>query len=477
MKEQDEPLKTEEDQTRTSVPADRKNPDEASAYVLESGPPPEKKERAPRKKKLLVIGGITVLVIAIVGLAYWLYARQFESTDDAFIDGDIVQIAPKIAAYVTKVDVKGNQFVHKGDLLVELDPQDVKSRLEAAEAQLAAAQSQYSQALANVNLTRRSTGASQQQARSNVQTATSNVEQTRLGADAKKAQVSQAQSAVRTAKANLAQVRAQIGQAESDVRLAQVEYDRRNNLFQRGDISRQALDQALNVLQNAQSRLAAAERTVDAAQSRVDEANANVATAQENYRQALAQVNVTQSQVGESQGRLQEANAAPERVEVSESAIDIAKAAETQAEAAVHQAELELSYTKIYAPEDGYVTRKTVEEGQLVQVGTPMMAISQSDDIWVVANFKETQLQDMKLGQPVDIKVDAYPGKTFRGKVESFQVGTGSRFSLLPAENATGNFVKVVQRIPVKIVFEQQPDTSQQLLAPGMSVEPTVKVR
>ena len=142
----------------------------------------------------------------------------------------------------------------------------------------------------------------------------------------------------------------------------------------------------------------------------------------------------------------------------------------------MREAELELSYTRIYAPEDGYVTRKNVEEGQLVSVGTPLMAISQSDEVWVVANFKETQLENMRVGQTAYIKVDAYPNKSFRGKVESLQAGTGSRFSLLPAENATGNYVKVVQRVPVKIVFDEKPPDDL-LLAPGMSVEPSVKVR
>ena len=150
--------------------------------------------------------------------------------------------------------------------------------------------------------------------------------------------------------------------------------------------------------------------------------------------------------------------------------------ARPQTEAAVHEAELELSYAKIFAPEDGYVTRKTVEEGQLVQIGTPLMAISQSDEVWVVANFKETQLATMQIGQNVEIRVDAFPSERFHGKVESFQAGTGSRFSLLPAENATGNYVKVVQRLPVRIAFDDPPEKLKRLF-PGMSAEPSVKVR
>jgi membrane fusion protein (multidrug efflux system) len=437
---------------------------------------PARKPGLRRRRRFIIIGASALVLIAIAGTIYWLYARQYESTDDAFIDGDIVQISPKVSAYVTRVAVSGNQFVHKGDLLVELNPADYEVKLEQAKAQLQAAQSQRGQALANVNLTRVSTRAAQSQAVSNVQTTKGAVTQTKFGAESQQSRVKQAQSAVTTARANLAQVRAQTGQAESNLKLAQIEYDRRLALFDRGDISRQSLDQALNALQTAQSQLDSIHRQIDAAQSRVNEADANVATALREYQQALAQVDVTRSQVNESQGRLEDANAAPERIDVSQSQVETAEASQATAEAAIREAELELSYTKIYAPEDGYVTRKTVEEGQLVSVGTPLMAISQSDEVWVVANFKETQLENMRVGQTAYITVDAYPNKTFRGKVESLQAGTGSRFSLLPAENATGNFVKVVQRVPVKIVFDQKPPDNL-LLAPGMSVEPSVKVR
>lgn len=413
---------------------------------------------------------------AVSGFVYWLYARQYESTDDAFVDGDIVQVSPKIAAYVAKVHVKGNQFVHKGDLLVELDPRDLQVRLEQAKAQYETARAQRAQAQANVVLTQRTSNAGQTAARSNVETAENNVEQTRLAASAKQSQISQAVAAQRTAEANLAQTRAQVPGAQSDVRLADVEYKRRLALFDKGDISRQSLDQAQNALQTARAKLDAAQKQVLAAQSRVDEAAANVRTANETYRQSVAQIDLSRSQVGESRGRLEEANAAPQKVEVTQSQVETAQAGIQAAEAAVHQAELELSYAKIYAPEDGFVTRKAVEEGQLVQVGTPMMAISLSDDIWVVANFKETQLERMQPGQNVAIEVDAFPSEEFHGHIESLQAGTGSKFSLLPAENATGNFVKVVQRVPVKIVFDESPEKVKRLV-PGMSVEPSVKVR
>lgn len=433
-------------------------------------------KQSGKRKRLFLFGGIGLLVLAIGGLIYWLYARQFESTDDAFVEGDIVQVSSRVSAHVSKIYVDGNQFVHKGDLLLELNPEDLQVKLEQAQAQLQTAKGQYDQAVANSNLTKRSTNAAQTQALSNVQTTRTNVEQTRIAARSKQTQIDQAQAALHTAEASLAQTRAQVAQPEADVRLAEIEYRRRKNLFDRGDVSQQSLDQAANALQNARSRLDAAEKQVLAAQSRVDEARANVNTATENYRQSLAQVNVTQSQVGESQGRLEAANTAPEQVDVSESAVEAARAGQAAAEATVHEAELNLSYAKVYAPEDGFVSRKTVEEGQLVQIGAPLMAISQSDDIWVVANFKETQLELMQPGQKVTVKIDAFPSESFSGHVDSVQAGTGSRFSLLPPENATGNFVKVVQRVPVKIVFDESPDKVKKLV-PGMSAEPSVKVR
>jgi len=438
---------------------------------VETGELPKKRRKLPA----FIVGGV-LIVAAIAGAAYWLYARQFESTDDAFIDGDIVQVSPKVSAYIAKIYVKNNQPVKKGDLLVDLDPKDYEARLEQARAQLRTAQAQRGQAQANVDLTKATTGAMQTQARANVVTTQNDVEQTRLAAQAKQSQITQAQSAVKTAQATLAQTRTQVPQAEANLRLAQVEYDRRNTLFARGDISRQSVDQATTTLQTAQAQLEAAKRQVDAAQARVNEAQANVGTAQENYKQSLAQIDLTRSQVGESAGRLQDANAAPARVAVSESQVDTSAAGIEQAEVAVRQAELELSYTKIFAPSDGMVTKKTIEEGQLVQPGMALMAISQSEDVWVVANFKETQLEHMHEGQVVDIEVDAYPSETFHGKVQSFQAGTGARFSVLPAENATGNYVKVVQRVPVKIVFDDPPEKVHRLV-PGMSVEPAVRVR
>lgn len=434
----------------------------------------ESAQKKRRKRAFYIAGGI-LLIAAVAFLIYWLYVRQFEYTDDASIDGEVVQISPKISAYVARVLVKENQFVKKGDLLVELNSDDLEARLEQAKSQLRAAQAQRTRAKAQTDLTRTTSYATQFQALSNVKTAKNNVAQSGLTAETKRSEIIQAESAVKTARANLAQARAQIPQAESNLRLAQVEYERSLSLFNSGSVSRQSLDLAENALQRAKAELNAVRNQATAAESRIEEADARVATAQYNYKHSLAQIESSRSEVDESIGRLKGANSAPERIAVDQSEIGTAEAGIQQAEAAVRGAELELSNTKIYAPEDGFVTRKNVQEGQLVQPGAALMAISQTD-VWIVANFKETQLEGMRVGQPVDIKVDAFPGRTFRGRIESFQAGTGSAFSVLPSENASGNFVKVVQRVPVKIVFDEKPENVH-LLVPGMSVQPRVKVR
>jgi membrane fusion protein (multidrug efflux system) len=207
----------------------------------------------------------------------------------------------------------------------------------------------------------------------------------------------------------------------------------------------------------------------------VNEARSAQAASVENARQAQTQIVGAQAGVGEALGRLAQANTAPKQVAVSQAQSETATATTEQLRAEVEQAELELSYTKIYATEAGRVTRKSVEEGALVQIGQPLLAIVPGN-VWVTANFKESQIGRMVLGQPVDITVDAYSDKVFKGHVDSIQAGTGAQFSLIPPENATGNYVKVVQRLPVKIVFDEPPDPKH-MLAPGMSVVPEVAVR
>jgi membrane fusion protein, multidrug efflux system len=465
---------------------------------FESSTEETKKSRVP----IFAAGGIILLGV-IVGTIWWLNTRQYETTDDSFLEGNISQVSPKISARIAKIFVKENQLVKKGDLIVELDASETESKLEQTQAALKSAIANKEKARANVALTRKTGSADVNQASSNLQTARKSVEKTKFDADSKQTAIEKSRSEMKTAEADVKQIQSQIPaaqatleQAKESVSLANTkiivaenDYERNNRLFASGDVSKQKLDQTYKTLSEAkteklsaqkqveiaQSQINSLSRQVDVAKAKVNESKADIASAESIYRQSLSEVSVVASQADESSGRLQSANSLPEKIAVDSSEIDTADAQIAEAQAAVNQAELELSYTKIYAPQDGFVARKTVQEGQLVQPDQALMAITQND-LWVIANFKETQLERIKIGQPVEIKIDAYPSMTFKGKVDSFQAGTGSRFSILPAENATGGFVKVVQRVPVKIVFDEMPD-DKLFLVPGMSSVPHIKVK
>jgi membrane fusion protein (multidrug efflux system) len=287
--------------------------------------------------------------------------------------------------------------------------------------------------------------------------------------------IGQARAQVDTAIANAAQAQAQVMAAAAEATRAGTDVRRLQELAQRDQVSRQELDYAVAAARTAAAQLEAARKRAAAAEAQVSEARAAQQMSAESLRQTESQVAEAEARLAEARGRLAAAQARPHEVDVSRAQTQSAHAEVEQARAAVMQAELALSYTQIQAPEAGRVTRKAVEEGAYVQAGQTLMAIVPVH-VWVVANFKETQLTHMRPGQPAEITVDAYPGKILQGHVDSLQSGTGARFSLLPPENATGNFVKVVQRVPVKIVLDAPPD-AHYLLAPGMSVVPVVRVR
>ncbi len=436
---------------------------------------PETGRKSKRKRAIvLTLAGVVLIVGVIAGLLYYLNARHYESTDDAFIDGHVIQISPKISGYVQKVYVTDNQEVKEGDLLAEIDARDLESKLAQAKAQLEAASARQRAAQSGVSLTRATTGATVQQASSGVSLARSGVEQARAQAAAARSRVNQAAAGVGTAQANAQQARAQIGAADAEAARARADVGRYQELYSKDEVSRQRLDQAIATARTADAQLEAAQKRAAAVDAQIAEARAAQAALADVYRQAQSGITGAQAQVGQALGRFNEAGAAPQQIAVRESDVQTANAEIEQARTAVKQAELDLSYTKIYAPEGGRVTRKAIEEGAYVQPGQALLAVVPGD-VWVTANFKETQLRDMRPNQPVDIEVDAY-GKSFKAHIDSVQSGTGARFSLLPAENAAGNYVKVVQRVPVKIVFDEKPDQNR-LLAPGMSVVPKVKVR
>jgi membrane fusion protein, multidrug efflux system len=353
--------------------------DKASARNPNGAKPPS------GKRKPLFVLTIVVIILAIVGSIAWFLARGFQSTDDAFIDGHVIQVSPRVSAEVVAVHFTDNQEVTKGQLLVELDPRDYKVAVEKAQAQLLQAQ----------------------------------------------ANVQQVQAQAAQSSAQLSQAEAQLGQQSAQSDIASINFHRDASLYQ-------------------QDLRAIAKQEVDTTKSSLEAAQATVEAARANVEAARAAVQAAQSQIGSAQAA----------VNVAQSAVD--------------DANLQLSYTRITAAESGRITRKTVEPGNYVTAGQTLFSIV-PHDVWVTANFKETQLARMKLGQPVRIRVDAFPGRDLKAHIDSFQLGSGARFSLLPSENATGNYVKVVQRIPVKIVFDEPLDVLFNL-APGMSVEPRVDV-
>ncbi len=306
-------------------------------------------------KKRVIVPSVTAIIFLIFGIYFTIHSIFYQSTDDAFVEGHIVSIAPRVEGPVLKLLIDDNQLVKKGDLLLEIDPKDYEVKLQQAKAKL------------------------------------------------------------EEAKASLVRTENQVTKSLSDLEFAQNDYERYSKMFEKGIASKQDYDSSLNKLTSAQSGS-------NAAKAMYDEISASI----------------------------------------------------KRLEAEVEQDELNLSYTKIYAPEEGLITNRSVEQGNYVQVAQPMFAIV-PEKMWVVANFKETQLANMKPGQPVEIKVDTYRGKKFQGKVDSIQRASGAKASLFPPENAVGSYVKIVQRVPVKIVFTE--DISKYNIVPGMSVVPEVKVK
>lgn len=312
-------------------------------------------EQKKRTASIIVII-IAAAIAAVWGGKYLLHILSYQSTDDAFIEGHVAAISPRVPGHVLKVHINDNQQVKAGDILVELDPADYQTKFDSERASLEAA------------------------------------------------------------KAAAQQSHAQIAAAEAAAQRTSLDLKRYEQLVASDSATKQRLD----------------------------------------YAAADAQAAIAQLEAAKKQAAAADAKA-------------------TQNEAALRQAELALSYTKITAPQDGLITKKSVEVGEYVTVGQPLLAIV-GKDVWVVANYKETQLRRMRVGQKAVITIDAYPEKKLSGHVDSIQAGTGARFSLLPPENATGNYVKVVQRVPVKIVFDEEPNSPARL-APGMSVVPQVRVR
>ena len=389
---------------------------------------------------------VVAMLVIVLGIAAWLWFRPGrEVTDDAQVDARVTQIAARVGGTVTRVTVDDNRLVERDAVLIEIDPRDYQVAVDKARAELADAEASAVAAQSNVPIT--------------TATATSGVSTARGGVSQAEAAVAAAGKEVDAAHARLTAVQARLREVEANATKAARDVERLRGLLAKDEISQQQFD---TTVATADAQKAAS----DSARSQVAEAEAGIRVAESRLAQARAAEQQAHSE-------LRSAQTAPQQVAATKARASSAEAHVLQARATLAQAELNLQYTTIRAPIRGIVSKRGLNVGQVVQPGQPLLALVAIDDVWVTANFKETQLRNMRPGQRATVDVDAYGGREFTGKVDSIAGATGARFSLLPPENATGNFVKVVQRVPVKIVLDAGQDP-EHLLRPGLSVVPTV---
>jgi membrane fusion protein, multidrug efflux system len=399
------------------------------------------------RQRAFIAAGV-LLVVAVAGFFGWRMLSPREGTDDAQVSGHVSPVATRVGGTVTAIKVKDNQSVEAGTVLVELDPRDYQLAVAKAEADLAVAEAAFRAASSDVPVTSSSARSGEQVAR----VATGNAD---AGLIAATREVEASRAKIASAEARLQETKARAVRAAQDLA-------RLTPLAAKDEIPRQQLDAATADTQ-------AADAAVASAAAAVREATANLQVAESRRLQAEG---------GVAQSRAQEraAATAPQQIAMIQARASGAGAQVMQARAVLNQARLNLERTVVRAPADGLVSRRTVEIGQVVQPGQAMMSITSLHDVWVTANFKETQLGDMTPGQRAEVEVDAYGGRRYPGHVESIAGATGATFSLLPADNASGNFVKVVQRVPVKIVLDGAAGAGT-VLRPGMSVTATVYMR
>jgi membrane fusion protein (multidrug efflux system) len=412
--------------------------------------PPKSGGIAEKKRTLLIWGGAAALVLLLVfGIRYLIWSARHETTDDAYLAGHLHPISARITDTVQQVLIDDNQHVVEGQTLVILDPNDYKVKLDQAKAALDAASRQAETAEAAIRSTSQSATAQTTQARGSIGEA--------------RASIQAAKAAVTAAEAGVPRANAQLQEANATLQREETDLHRYQDLYAKEQVSRQTVDH-----QRASYQVAVAAQA--AAQEQVRQAQAQLVAAQ----QGVAR---TEAQLTNSEGGLQSAQATTLETRVREGQFTTAQAAMAQAEASLQDAKLQLSYTIIKAPVGGRIGRKSVEAGQRVQIGQPLMAVVE-DHPWVVANFKETQLGRMRAGQRVEVEIDTFPKHKFYGRVDSLAPGSGNEFALLPPDNATGNFTKIVQRIPVKIVLDDDSVRGyENLLSPGMSSIVTVTTR
>ena len=422
------------------------------AEKTETTVPVEPAEKAPARTgfrfssavKWVVIP-LVLIALAVAGSQYWSYAAVRESTDDAQIDGHIYPVSAMVDGTLLEVLVDNNQYVEAGTVIARIDSKFYQAALEKAKGDLSEAIANQKASRAGVPITSIGTSTQLSGAEAGV------AEQT--------AKISTAQREVDAANARLATAQAHLREVQANAAKAASDLERMKPLVAKEEISRQQYDAVV-------ATAASASATADSAASQIQEA-------QQGVRVAETKLDQERAHMSEVRARVDAARTGPQQLVATEARAESSGAQVVQKEAAIRQAQVYLDYTTVRAPVSGRVSQRSMEVGQSVTRGQGLVSIVPVEDVWVTANFKESQLEHMRPGQPVTIAVDAYGGRKYQGKVDSIAAATGARFSLLPPENATGNYVKVVQRVPVKIVFDKGQD-AEHLLRPGMSVSPTV---
>jgi membrane fusion protein (multidrug efflux system) len=410
-------------------------------------PPPPVRRKPRRSRARIFLLFALLIVLAIGSYALWDYLSSYESTDDAQIDGHVNAISARITGHLSEVLVEDAQLVKAGDVLVKIDPRDYEVAVSQSEADLADAEAALQTARTDLPIVSTTTASTLQTARSS-----------RADADAG---LIGAERQFEAAQARLETAQAQVNEAQANYKKSADDVARYKLLVDKDEISRQIYDQA--------------DQTAEAAKATVAAQNAAVAEARQNVAAAEAAIQQAQTKIPQADASIQTAMTRPHQVSQSESRAKSAAAKVAELQAQLDQAKLNLSYTIIVAPVSGIVGKKTAEIGQNVSPGEQLMAVVPLDDVWVTANFKETQLRKMKPGQKVKFTVDAYDHE-YSGHLTGVGGASGSRYSLLPPENATGNYVKVVQRIPVRIDLDPG-ENKDRRLRPGMSVNPKVYTR
>ena len=415
-------------------------------------------------RRVVILLAVVAVVAAITfgGTMWYRYLTQV-STDDAYVEGTISPVSAKVGGHVTELLVRDNQTVKKGDVLLRVDARDYEARRDQLRAAVAVAEAGVRAARSEVPLARDVT-------RAQVDEGRAVLESTIVGVKSSESAVEEARARLEARRAATAAMRADVNAAQSNERRTARELERMRSLVKNDFVSRRELDEA-------QAAHETATAVLDATQRRLAQTEGDIQQAEAELASRVLGIEQSRQKVAESRGALARAQGQGHQVAVKDAEVVRAEARLKEAQADLAVAELALEHTVVRAPLDGVVSKRAVEVGQIVQLGQPLLAIVPLHDVWVVANFKETQLTRVRPGMKATVTIDSFPDKTFTGTVNSLSAGTGSRFSLLPPENATGNWVKVVQRVPVKILLDEKEVGNPQPLRAGMSAVVTIKVK